>query len=125
MRRTPGSPVAVVNAIALTIATVLTGAWESSGHGHDPAAANAAYCAADHDNEAAPAGVRATVGEATSAHGHSCVACKLGRWQTAAERRKSTVGSPYRLAAAVGPWDANRPTSGDFSQRTARGPPTG
>ncbi len=124
MHRTPGSPVAVVNAIALTIATVLTGAWESSGHGHEPAVANAPSCAADHDSEAAPAGARATVGEAASLHGHSCVACKLGRSQTAAERNKSTVGSPDRLAAAVSPRDVNRPRSGDSWQRTARGPPT-
>ena len=123
MRRTLDSTLSFACALGLALATLLTGAWDLSGHGHDPVAANAAYCAVDHETEAAPAGTRATVGEAASLHEHSCVACKLGRSQTMAERKQSTGRSLDRLTAAVGPRNVDGPRSGEARQQTARGPP--
>lgn len=122
MFRRSGSPVAIVNALALMIATLLAGAWKSSGHGHDLAAANAAYCAVDHEVEGV-AGNRATVAEAASLHDHSCVVCKLGRSQGPAEQRKSAAGTLDRGSAGPGFGDGESPRNGESWQHTARGPP--
>ncbi len=123
MFRRPGSPVATVSALALTIATLFAGAWDSSGHGHDLAAANAAYCAADHETEGAAASTRATVGEAESLHDHSCVACKLGRSQGPAEKKKAAAGTLDRVSSRLGSGYGESPRNGEAWQHTARGPP--
>ncbi len=120
-----GSPLAIVNALALTITTLLTGAWDANGHGHEAAAANAAYCAVDHEAEATRATSRGTVSKAAPLHDHSCVACKLGRSKIA-EAAKASSASPLDLSsAAATPADEGRPKSGEHWQQTARGPPLG
>ncbi len=120
-----GSPLAIVNALALTLATLLTGAWDANGHGHEAAAANAAYCAADHEAEATGAASRGAVSKAAPLHDHSCVACKLGRSKVA-EAAKASGASPLDLSsAAARPAAEGRPKSGEHWQQTARGPPPG
>ena len=119
------SPLAIVNALALTIATLLAGAWDASGHGHDAADANAAYCAVDHEAEATGARSRGTVSKAAPLHDHSCVACKLGRSKIA-EAGKASGASPLDLlSAAARPAKEGKPNSGEHWQQTARGPPLG
>ncbi len=120
-----GSPLAIVKALALTLATLLTGAWDANGHGHDAAAANVAYCAVDHEAEATGPASRGTVSKAAPLHDHSCVACKLGRSKIA-EAANASSASPLDLSsAAARPTDEGRPKSGEHWQQTARGPPLG
>lgn len=120
-----GSPLAIVNALALTIATLLAGAWDTSGHGHDAAEAKAAYCAVDHDAEATGATSRGAISKAAPLHDHSCVACKLGRSKIA-EAGKAPGTSPLDLSsAAARPANEGQPESGEHWQQTARGPPLG
>jgi hypothetical protein len=125
MLRQTGSPLAIVNALALTLATLLAGAWDASGHGHDAAEANAAYCAVDHDVEATGATSRGTISKAAPLHDHSCVACKLGRSKIA-EAGKASGTSPLDLSsAAARPVDGGKPRSAEYWRQTARGPPPG
>lgn len=123
MFRRPSSPAAIVSALALTIATLLAGAWDSIGHGHDLAAANAAYCAVDHEAEGGAPSRRATVAEAESLHDHSCVACKLGRSQGGAEQKRSAAGTLDRVSARLGSGHRESPRNGASWQHAARGPP--
>ncbi len=125
MSHRTGSPLAIVTALALTLATVLTGAWDANGHDHEAAAANAAYCAVDHEAEATGATSRGAVSKAAPLHDHSCVACKLGRSKIA-EVAKASGASPLDLSStAARPADEGRPRSGEHWQQTARGPPLG
>ena len=125
MLRRPGSPLAVLNALALTAATLFAGAWDSSGHGHDPIAANAAWCVADHEAEASGAAGRTALGQAAAAHDHSCVACQLGRTKTV-EDRKASIDRPFdHSSPASGADDGTGPRSGERRLQTARGPPRG
>ena len=125
MSHRTGSPLAIVNALALTLATLLAGGWDASGHGHDAAEANAAYCAIDHDAEANGAAGRGTVSKAAPLHDHSCVACKLGRSKIA-ETGKSSGISPLDLSsAAARPANEGKPEGGEHWRQTARGPPLG
>ena len=118
-----GSPLAVVNALALTIATLLAGAWDASGHGHQTTSASAFHCAVDHESEGAAPTSRATVGGAATLHDHSCIACQLGRSTTTASG-KVPGARPLDLPSAVErPEGARRPVGGEQRQRTARGPP--
>ena len=119
----PGSPAAAATALALAIATLLAGGWDASGHGHDPAAASAAWCTADHEAEGAAAGSLATVGKAGSLHQHSCVACSLGRSQAPAEPRKSIAAPLDPVSAGPGRSGGGSPRNGESWHRTARGPP--
>lgn len=120
-----GSSLAIVNALALTIATLLAGAWDASGHGHDAAETNAAYCAVDHKAEATGAPSRAAVSKAAPLHDHSCVACKLGRSKIA-ETGKASGTSPLDLSsAAARPANEGKPEGGEHWRHTARGPPLG
>ena len=123
MLRRAGSPLAIVNALALTLATLLAGAWDSSGHGHDLAAANAVYCAVDHEAEASGAARRAAVSQAAATHDHSCVACNLGRSKIVEERKTSIAGPLDLSSAAPGSDHGSGPSSGERWQHTARGPP--
>ena len=125
MLRSSGSPLAIVNALALTVATLLAGAWDSSGHGHDLAAANAAYCTADHEAEATGAGSRAAFSHAAPLHDHSCVACNLGRSKIVEERKTSIAGLLDLSSAATGSENGGCPISGERWRHTARGPPLG
>jgi len=123
MFRPSGSPLAVVCALALTSATLLTGAWEANGHGHDAAGADLAWCAVDHDVESAGTTDRTTIHRSAPLHEHSCVACKLGRSKTA-EPGKGIGASPLdRWAAAARPVNDGRQRHGERWQQTARGPP--
>ena len=119
------SPLAIVNALALTLATLLTGAWDANGHGHEATAANAVYCAVDHDAEASGATSRAGVSKAAPLHDHSCVACKLGRSKIA-EAAKASGASPLDLSSTPARTASEgEPQSGEHWQQTARGPPLG
>ncbi len=120
-----GSPLAFVNAVALTLATVLTGAWHASGHGHEATAANASNCTVDHEAEAAAPSVHATVRGAAALHDHSCLACQIGRAMTTAGGKASGARPLDLPTAAERPEGAHRPESGERRQRTARGPPQG
>lgn len=125
MLRRPGSPLAVFNALALTTATLFAGAWDSSGHGHDPIAANVAYCVVDHEAEASDPAGRATLSRAAASHDHTCVACQLGRTKTV-EDRKTSIAGPLDLASAASASDRGPgPNNGERWRHTARGPPPG
>ncbi|MDE2691603.1 MAG: hypothetical protein OXI49_13880 [Acidobacteriota bacterium] len=124
MLRRPGSPPAVFSAIALTTATLLAGAWEAGGHGHDTVETNVAYCVADHEAEASGIANGATLGQAAAPHDHSCVACKLGRTRTVENRRSSIAGLDL-FPAESGSDPRSGPSAGERWQQSARGPPTG
>ncbi len=124
MLRRPGSPIAVFSALALTTATLLTGAWEASGHGHDKVETNVAYCVADHEAEASGIADGTTLGQATAPHDHSCVACKLGRTRTVEDGRSSIAGLDL-FPAESGSDHRPGPSTGERWQQTARGPPIG
>ncbi len=118
-----GSPLAVVHALALTTATLLTGAWDLSGHGHDPVAANASRCVADHEGEAAGILGDAMLAQAAAPHEHSCVACQFGRTKTV-EDRKSSTASPLDLSFTASGSDHGPGSSrGERWRQPARGPP--
>ena len=124
MLRRPGSPLAIFSALALTTATLLTGAWEASGHGHDTIATNVAYCVVDHEAEVSGTTGRTTLGQAAAPHDHSCVACKLGRTKTI-EDRKTSIASLDLFPAASRSDYRPGPSTGERWQQTARGPPIG
>ncbi len=120
-----GSPLAIVNPLALTFATLLAGAWDASGHGHESTATNATHCAVDHESQTVGSTKRATVGGAAALHDHSCIACQRGRVTTTAGG-KAPSARPLNLAStAEGQEGARRPEGGERRQRTARGPPQG
>ena len=120
-----GSPLALVNALALTFATLLSGAWHASGHGHEATAANASHCTVDHEAEAAAPSDHATVGGAAALHDHSCLACQIGRAMTTAGGKVPSAKPLVPASAAEWPEGAQGPGSGEGRQRTARGPPQG
>ena len=123
MLRRAGSPLAVVNAAALTTVTLLTGAWDLSGHGHDVIAANAAYCVVDHESEASGTAGGTMLSQAATPHDHSCVACKLGRTKTV-EDRKTSIARPLDLSSTTSGSDHGAgPSGGERWRHTARGPP--
>ena len=124
MLRRPGSPIAVFSALALTTATLLAGAWEASGHGHDQVETNVAYCVADHEVEASGIADGTTLSQAAASHDHSCVACKLGRTRTV-EDRKTSIARFELFPAESGSDHQAGPSSGERWQQTARGPPIG
>ena len=118
-----GSPLTFVNALALTIATLLTGAWDASGHGHQTTVASASHCAVDHESEGAGPTSHTTVGGAATLHDHSCIACQLGRSTTTASGKVSGAIRLDLPSAVETPEGAQRPEGGEQRQRTARGPP--
>jgi len=116
-----GSPLAIVHALALTTVTLLTGAWEACGHGHDAAPASLAWYPANQETGAG----RATVRTSDSHHEHSCVACDLSRPKTA-EPGKAFGASPRNpWSTAAKPVNDDGQRSGERRPQTARGPPTG
>ncbi len=123
MLRWAGSPLALVNALALTTVTLLTGAWDLSGHEHDVIAASAAYCVVDHETETSGIAGGSTLGRAAAPHDHSCVACKLGRTKTI-EARKASIARPLdHSSTAPGSDHGPGPGRGERWRHTARGPP--
>ncbi|MXW02818.1 MAG: hypothetical protein F4X59_04675 [Holophagales bacterium] len=120
-----GSPLALVNALALTCAILLAGAWDANNHGHEAVEPNATHCTVDHDAEVSAAASHATVGTAAAAHDHSCVACQLGR-ATTNQVGKGLATKPMDLpSTALRSEGPGRFESGEHRQRTARGPPKG
>ena len=118
------SPLVVVNALALTIATLVTGAWDAGCHDHD-APASYAWCVIDHEAEATGATHHASLGNAAAPHEHSCVACRLGSSKSA-EIGRNPVSSPLDLAsAAARPDNDGCARRGAPRQQAARGPPPG
>lgn len=124
MLHRPGSPLAIVNALALTCATLLTGAWDANNHGHNTVETNATHCTVDHDAEATAAPRHDTVGTAAALHDHSCIACQLGRATTTQVGRVPGAKPLDLLSAGPVPESADKSESGERRQRTARGPPT-
>ncbi len=122
-----GSPLAFVNAVALTLATVLTGAWHAGGHGHghEATAANASHCTVAHEAEAAAPTSHEAVGGAAALHDHTCLACLLGRATTTAGGKAPSARPLDLPSAAEWPEGAQRAEGGERRQRTARGPPQG
>lgn len=119
------SPLAIVNALALTIATLVTGAWDAGCHDHDAPAASTAWCTIDHEAEATGATNHASLGNASAPHEHSCVACRLGCSKTA-EIGRNSVARPLDLAStAARPENDGSARRGAPRQQAARGPPTG
>ena len=119
------SPLAIVNALTLTLATLLAGAWDANGHGHEAPAANAASSAVDHEAEATGAKSRSAVSKAGPLYDHSCIACKLGRFKIA-EAGKASGASPLGLSSTpTRTASEDEPQSGEQWQQTARGPPLG
>lgn len=108
MLRPAGSPLASVNAFALATATLLTGAWESSGHSHDSLGANAVHCVVDHEAEASDPAGRTTLNQTAAPHNHSCVARPLDF-----------------SSAAAGAENDGSARRGAPRQQAARGPPSG
>ncbi len=119
-----GSPLAIVNALALTGATLLTGAWDAGGHGHDTITTNIVYCVVDHEAGVSGTVDRTTLSQAAAPHDHSCVACKLGRTKTVEDRKTSIARIDLFLAASGSDYRPGQST-GERWQQTARGPPTG
>ncbi len=118
------SPLVIVNALALTIATLVTGAWDAGCHDHD-AAASYAWCAVEHEAEATGATNHASLGNAAAPREHSCVACRLGSSKPA-EVGRSSVSRPLDLAsAAARPENDGSARRGAPRQQAARGPPPG
>ena len=120
-----GSPLAFVNALALTCAILLTGAWDANNHGHDAVETNATPCTVDHDAEATPSASHAAVSTAAAMHDHSCIACQLGR-ATTNQVGKGLATKPLDLpSTALRSEDAGRFERREQRPRTARGPPKG
>lgn len=119
------SPLVIVNALALTIATLFTGAWDAGCHDHDAPAAVDAWCTDDHEAEATGATNHASLGNAAKPHEHSCAACRIGSSKSA-EVGKNTVSRPLDLAStAAGPKNDGSARRGAPRQQAARGPPPG
>ena len=125
MQHRSHSPLVIVNALALTIATLVTGAWDAGCHDHDAPAANYAWCVTDHEAEGTGATHHASLGNASAPHEHSCVACRLGSSKPA-EIGRNSVSTPLDLAAAAArPENNGSARRGAPRQQTARGPPQG
>lgn len=119
----PHSPLAIVNALALTIATLVTGAWDAGCHDHDAPAASYAWCTIDHEAGDTGDTNHASLGNASAPHEHSCIACRLGCSKTA-EIGRSSVSRPLDLAStAARPENDASARRGAPRQQAARGPP--
>ena len=122
-RRYP-SPLAIVNALALTIATLLT----TSGvvcYLHDAPAASNAWSTLDREAEATGATNGARLGNAAAPHEHSCVACRTESSRPD-EVGRSSVARPLDPAAAMAkPENDGNARRGESRPQAARGPPAG
>ena len=118
------SPLVIVSALALTIATFLT----ASGvvcHLHDAPAESNAWSALDRETEATGATNGASLGNAAAPHEHSCVACRTAGSKPN-EVGRSSVARPLDLATAVArPENDGGVSRGESRPQAARGPPPG
>ena len=118
------SPLAIVNALALTSATLLT-AWDVVCRDHEAPAASNAWSAIDQEAEPTGATNHASLGNAAAPDQHSCVACRTTSSKPT-EVGRNSVGTPLDIAAtAAGPEDDGRARRGELRQQAARGPPLG
>ena len=116
------SPLVIVNALALTIATLVTGAWDTVCHDDDVPAGNVRF-AIGNEAEATGATNHASLASASAPHEHSCVACRIGSSNSAAIGR-SSVSRPLDLAStAARPENDGSARPGAPRQQAARGPP--
>lgn len=116
------SPLVIVNALALTIATLVTGAWDTVCH-EAPAPSNA-WSTIGNEAEAAGARNHASLGNAAAPHEHSCVACRPGCSKTA-EIGRNSVSRPLDLASAAARSENDcSARRGADRQQVARGPPS-
>ena len=119
------SPVVIVNAFALTIATLVTGAWDAGCHDDDAQAASSAWSAIGNEAEASGATNHARLASASAPHEHSCVACRIGSSKPA-EIGRNSVSRPLDPASApVRPENDGNARRGAPRQQAARGPPPG
>lgn len=118
------SPLAVVNALGLTVATLVTGAWDAGCHDHE-AASSYAWCALDHEAETTGATNHASFAKAAAAREHSCVACRIGSSKSAEIGRSSTARPLDLASAAASAEDDGGARRGAPRRQAARGPPQG
>ena len=117
------SPLVIVNALALTIATLLA-AWDVVCNDNDAAASNA-WSAIDREAEATGATNGPRLGNAAAPHEHSCVACRTESSKPN-EVGRSSVARPLDLVAAVArPENDGNARRGESRPQAARGPPAG
>ncbi|MYJ25046.1 MAG: hypothetical protein F4080_05765 [Holophagales bacterium] len=121
------SPLVIVNALALTIATLVTGAWDAGCHDDDastPSNVCDAWCPTDREAEATAATNHASLDNASAPNEHSCVACRIGSSKSA-EIGRDSVSRPLDLAsAAARPDNDGSASRGAPRQQAARGPPS-
>lgn len=121
------SPLVIVNALALTIATLVTGAWDAGCHDDDastPSNVCDAWCPTDREAEATAATNHASLDNASAPNEHSCVACRIGSSKSA-EIGRDSVSRPLDLAsAAARPDNDGSARRGAPRQQAARGPPS-
>ena len=118
------SPLVIVNALALTIAT-LVAAWDVVCHDHYGPAASNAWSATDREVEATAATDHASLGNAAAPHEHSCVACRTASSKPN-EVGRSSEARPLDLATAVArPENDGSARRGESRPQAARGPPRG
>ncbi|MCY3965357.1 MAG: hypothetical protein OXG83_09965 [Acidobacteria bacterium] len=116
------SPLIIINALALTIVTLVTGAWDTVCHDDDAPVSNARF-AIGNEAEATGATNHTSLASASAPHEHSCVACRIGSSKSA-EIGRSSVSRPLDLAsAAARPENDGSARRGATRQQAARGPP--
>ena len=117
-------PLVIVNALALTIATLLTASGVVCCL-HDAPAASNAWSTLDREAEATGATNGARLGNAAAPHEHSCVACRTESSKPN-EVGRSSVARPLDLVAAVArPENDGNARRGESRPQAARGPPAG
>lgn len=116
------SPLVIVNALALTIAT-LVAAWDVVCHDHYGPAASNAWSATDREVEATAATDHASLGNAAAPREHSCVACRLGCSKKAEVGRSSVESTLDLVSAAARPENDGSARRGESRQQAPRGPP--
>lgn len=117
------SPLVIVNALALTIATLLA-AWDVVCNDNDAAASNA-WSTLDREAEATGAANHARLGNAAVPDEHSCVACRTESSRPD-EVGRSSVARPLDPAAAMAkPENDGNARRGESRPQAARGPPAG
>lgn len=119
------SPLVIVNALALTIATLVTGAWDAGCHDHDAQATSNAWSAIGNEAEATGATNHASLAGTAAPHEHSCVACRIGSSKPAEIGRNSVSRPLDPASAAVRPENDGSARRGTSRQQAARGPPLG
>lgn len=117
------SPLVIVNALALTIATLLA-AWDVVCNDNDAAASNA-WSTLDREAEATGAANHARLGNAAVPDEHSCVACRTAGSKPN-EVDRSSVARPLDLVTAVArPENDGNARRGESRPQAARAPPAG